>query len=200
MADVNTTPITETENPVTTGEGETETETLESLRAIIAKQNITIAENEVQSRKTKSTIDKLTKELGDKTKELKATKTAEQLRTEEEAEKQLEHEEYVKGLETYKRTNEAKNRYLLQGMNTDFATKAAEAEIAGDMEALATIQTQFRVQSVKEAEAEWIKSRPQPQAGTGETSVTKEQLLKMSYKAQLAFKNEHPDLYRKYTE
>ena len=94
--------------------------------------------------------------------------------------KQIEAEEarkaYISELEGYKQKNEAKERYLLQGMAPELAIKAAEAEVTGDMDALADIQKQHTDALIKAKEAEWKKSRPPVNAGEGGTTMTKEQI------------------------
>ena len=87
-------------------------------------------------------------------------------------------------------------------MNSDLAKKAAEAEIAGDMDTLTTIQKQHTDLLIKAKEAEWIKNRPAVNAGVGtdEINVTKEQFNKMSYKQKVEFKQKYPETYQKYIE
>lgn len=54
---------------------------------------------------------------------------------------------------------------------------------------------------VKEAKAEWLKSRPAINAGGGEEStITQEQFNKMNYHERVEFKNKNPELYKKFTE
>ena len=81
-------------------------------------------------------------------------------------------------LEEFKRKTEAKERYLMQGMSVEMATKAADAEVSGDMEALTDIQRQHTEATLKAARAEWQKSIPQPNFGTGEySSMSKKDIL-----------------------
>jgi hypothetical protein len=51
-------------------------------------------------------------------------------------------------------------------MSEELASKAAEAEIAGDMDTLAQVQHQYTQLLIKKKEEEWIKSRPPINAGT----------------------------------
>ena len=54
---------------------------------------------------------------------------------------------------------------------------------------------------MKEAKAEWLKSRPPVNAGTGEEStITQEQFNKMNYHERVEFKSKNPELYKKFTE
>ena len=104
--------------------------------------------------------------------------TEAELQAEQQAEKDEEHKAYVADLENYKRTNEAIKRYQLQGMSPDLAEKAAKAEIDGDMDALADIQSQHTKALIKAKEAEWKASRPRVNVGDGEeSSMTKEEIL-----------------------
>ena len=54
---------------------------------------------------------------------------------------------------------------------------------------------------VKSEKAEWLKSRPPVNAGSGEDSaITQEQFNKMNYHERVEFKNKNPELYKKFTE
>ena len=52
-------------------------------------------------------------------------------------------------------------------LTAELAAKAAEAEVKGDMDALADIQKQHTTALIKEKEKEWKASRPQLNAGSG---------------------------------
>jgi hypothetical protein len=146
-----------TNEPETNNEPEV---TVESLMAEMAQIKAEYAKN-------KAALDKALKEKGEITKLYRAKQTAEEQEAEAKEEAEKQQKAYISDLETFKRTAEAKARYALQGMGEELAVKAAEAEISGDMDALATIQKQHTEALIKQREAEWLKSRPQPQAGTG---------------------------------
>lgn len=98
-----------------------------------------IARMKVSEQKMKKELDKALKEKGEVTKALRAKQTAAELEDEAKREEEERHQEYVMELEEFKRKTEAKERYLMQGMSVEMATKAADAEVSGDMEALTDI-------------------------------------------------------------
>lgn len=182
MADVNMGNQNVTENQTAT-EAQTGAEnagtstgtevTMESLMSEIAKLK-------ADGAKTKAALDKALKEKGDITKQYREVLTeAQQAKIDKETADE-EHRQYVESLEQFKAKAEAKARYALQGMSEEMALKAAEAEIAGDMDELAVIQKQHTEAVIKEKQAEWLNSRPPVNAGQGNGALTKEQFDKMS--------------------
>lgn len=145
--------------------------TLESLMAKIATL-------EVENKKNKAALDKALKEKGDITKQYREVLTEAQQAKIDKENADEEQKQYVADLEKFKATAEAKARYALQGMSEEMAVKAAEAEINGDMDALATIQKQHTETLIKQKEAEWQKSRPPVNAGTGDGQKEEDPFLK----------------------
>ena len=140
-----------------------------TIESLMAK----VAELEAKESKTKAALDTALKEKGEITKQYRATLTeAQQAKLDQETADE-EYKAYVAGLEAYQKKNEAMKRYMtVQKMPADLAEKAADAEIAGDMDTLTAIQNQHS------ARADWQKSIPQPQFGTGEySSMTKEEIM-----------------------
>lgn len=144
--------------------------TIESLKAELAKER-------AARQKDKLALDKTLKENGEIKKQLRAKQTQQEIEDESKREEEEAHKAYVTDLEEYKKKNEAKERYLLQGMDAETAKKAAEAEVSGDMDGLADIQKKHTEALLKEKEAEWKKSRPTINAGEGGSSMTKEEIL-----------------------
>ncbi len=160
------------------GEGGNEP-TIEELKAEIASQKDLLENAEKLRQKEKAALDKALKEVARLTKESRANKTEAEIEAEN---KRVEFEnlqEENKELRAYKQLNEARERYLLQGMNADTAKKAAEAEVNGDMDALVAIQKEHTDAMIKAKEAEWKKSRPDANVGTGNSwqSMTREEIL-----------------------
>lgn len=144
-----------------------------------------IARMKVNEQKMKKELDKALKEKGEVTKALRAKQTAAELEDEAKREEEERHQAYVMELEEFKRKTEAKERYLMQGMSVEMATKAADAEVSGDMEALTDIQRQHTEATLKAARAEWQKSIPQPQFGTAEySSMSKKDILSIKDTAE----------------
>lgn len=172
--DENTTPPDE--SPEKDGESETKekSESTKTYEDALAE----IAAAQAELKKAKAERDAALKKSGEITKQLRAKMTEAELEAEKKAAEDEEKQAYLKELESYKAQNEALKRYRLQGMNEELATKAAKAEIDGDMDALADIQAQHTKALIKEKEAEWKASRPRVNMGDGEeSSMTKEEIF-----------------------
>ena len=144
--------------------------TVEQLMAEMAKLN-------AEKAKLKNSLDEAASEAAKFKKALREKQSAEEIRTEEEQKAQEEHNKYVAGLEAFKKQAEAKARYALQGMNEELATKAAEAEVKGDYDLLASVQRQYAQELIKAKEKEWLKNRPDISAGNGEDGAEKDPFL-----------------------
>lgn len=156
-----------------------------------------IADLKAELNRNKKARDKALSEVGEYKKQLRAKMTADEQAEIERQEAEAQQKEYVASLESFKKTAEATARYALQGMNQEMAKQAADAEISGDMDALADIQRKHAQQMVKDAQAEWLKSRPQVNAGgDGGATVTQEQFDKMNMIERTKLYNESPDVYR----
>ena len=143
------------------GDGGEKVPTVEELMAELAKVN-------AEKAKLKNSFDEASSDAAKYKKALREKQSAEEIQTEEKLKAQEEHNKYVAELEAFKKKAEAKARYALQGMNEELATKAAEAEVKGDMDELASIQRKHTENLLKEKEKEWIKSRPDINIGNGD--------------------------------
>lgn len=128
-----------------------------------------MAQLKAENAKNKTALDKALHSNGELTKQLRAKMTA----SEQEAEAKREAEEAqanrIKELENYKRRSEARERYMATiGMPADLAKEAADAEVNGDMDALAAVYKRHQEASLKAHEAEWLKNRPVPETGREE--------------------------------
>lgn len=162
------------ETTVTTQEtgAEKKTPTIEELMAELATAK-------AEALKFKTASDKASSEAAKFKKELRSKQTAEELAAEEKAEAdRLAAEEtenlkrelnHIKAMSAYKTISEDKTIETL-----------VEAVADADHSAIAAIIENERVKAVKEAKAEWQKSRPNVNTGTGDASaLTKEQFDKM---------------------
>lgn len=199
MAEVNTNAPLEGTNTATNqtepAEVATATETVSTPDAAdLLKQ---IADLKAELNRNKKARDKALSEVGEYKKQLRAKMTADEQAEIERQEAEAEQKAYVASLETFKKTAEATARYALQGMNQEMATQAANAEISGDMDLLADIQRKHTQQMVKDAQAEWLKSRPELNAGGGSgAKVTQEQFDNMNMIERTKLYNESPDVYK----
>jgi hypothetical protein len=199
MAEVNQNPNAEVDtqqNDVSQNEQQNEPKAEPTIESLMAE----IAQLKADGARNKTALDKALKEKGEITKLYRAKQTAEEQEAEAKKEAEEQQKSYIAELETFKKTAEAKARYALQGMSEELAVKAAEAEIDGDMDALATIQKQYTETLIKQREAEWMKSRPQIQSGGDESDISKAEFSKMGYQQRVEFKQKNPELYKKYTE
>ena len=135
--------------------------TLESLMAENARLK-------VESNRNKTALDKALKNNGELTKQLRAKMTAAEAEEQSKQEERARQEAELKELQEFKRKAEARERYMTIGMSAEFAKLAADAEVKGDMDAFATVMKQYNDASIKAQKDEWIRSRPDIQAGHDE--------------------------------
>ena len=145
--------------------------TMDSLMAELATLK---AENA----KNKTALDRALHSNGELTKQLRAKMTA----SEQEAEAKREAEEaqakMIQDLQNFKRKYEAKDRYVATiKMPADLAEEAAEAEVAGDMDALAAVYKRHQEAMLKQSEAEWLAKRPMPETGRDESKTEEDPFL-----------------------
>lgn len=137
-----------------------------------------IAKAQADAKKARAERDAALKKTGEITKQMRAKMTEDELKAEQAAEAEEERNKHIKELEDYKAQNEAFKRYTMQGMSPDLATKAAKAELEGDMDALALCFSEQKKSELKAAKAQWLGSRPEANKGDGEgSSMTKEEIL-----------------------
>lgn len=152
------------------GGQEQEPVTLESLISELSKVK-------AESAKNKAALDKALHNNGELTKQLREKMSA----SEKEAEAKREAEEAqanrIKELEDYKRRSEARERYLALGMSPELAKDAAEAEVAGDMDALTAVYKKNTDSVLKAQREEWLKSQPTVQSGHGEGAESEDPFL-----------------------
>lgn len=139
------------------------------------------AQAEADAKKWKKEFDKQSSQIASLKKtvqSLKELQTAEQRKETEDQEAKEAHDAEFSRLQEFEKKTLAKERYLMQGMSVEMASKAANAEVNGNMDELANIQKQHTESTLKSARADWQKSIPQPQFGTGEySSMTKEEIM-----------------------
>ena len=156
----------ENDNP----EDQEATPSVEQLMTELAKER-------AERAKLKNSLDEASSEAAKYKKQLREKQTAKEIEDEEKQKQAEAHKAYVAELEAFKKKAEAKSRYALQGMSEELATKAAEAEVKGDMDELASIQRKHTEILLKEKEKEWIKSRPEVSAGNGEDGAETDPFL-----------------------
>lgn len=188
------------------GEGESEGEnnevketlTVEELQTQLEIQKNAAENAEAMRKKDKEALDKALKEVARLTKEARANKTEAEIEAENKRVEAEAIKEELSNLREYKRKTEAKERYLMQGMTPEMATKASEAEVAGDMDALTILQRQHTEGLIKAKEAEWKKTMPNPSVGIGSyPAMTKEEILQIEDTEERVLAiAQHPELFK----
>ena len=153
---------------------------LDQLRAELEKERSERKAEQQAAKKVKDALDKALHDKAQLTKERRAEMTDAQREAAEREERWNELVERCADLEKYKSTNQAKERYLARGFSIELATKAAEAEVSGNMEELSVIEQTYHDAEMKAARDEWMKSRPRVNSGDGSVSMTKEEILAIS--------------------
>ena len=159
----------------TTGQGQQTNEpdnTPEEKEPTVEELMAQLAQERANSAKLQNDYNKASSEAANYRKQLKAKQTAEEQEEEAKKEAEEEHKKYVKGLENTIKLTNATNRYLALGMSADMAKDTAQAELENDMVKVTENMSKFKDASIKEAEAEWLKSRPAVNAGQGDGEET----------------------------
>ena len=127
-----------------------------------------LAQERAEKAQNKAALDKALKEKGDITKQLRARQTAEETEAETKAQVQEQQKIYVKSLEDKLAVIAATDRYRNLGMEAGLASETAKYEVEGNMEKVTSnISKQMKLNQ-DTAYAEFIKNRPDVQAGNGE--------------------------------
>ena len=135
-----------------------------------------------ESAKLKSANDKLSKESAEYKRQQRATMTAEE-------QKNAEIEEKIKALteraELAEKENNHNKAVAAYKSLSDEATieQLIDAISDADHNAIAAIITAEKQKAVKEAQADWLKNRPQISSGVG-TAMTREQIMAISDTAE----------------
>lgn len=132
--------------------------TIEQLMAELSRER-------AEKAKLKNSLNDAASDAAKFKRQLREKMTAEEQIAEEKKKEAEEHEKYVKDLELFKRTAEAKDRYTVQGLPPDLAAKAAQAEVDGDFDTLSQIQSKFAQSKIEAAKSEWIRTRPDMNVG-----------------------------------
>lgn len=157
-----------TENNAIENQQENNTPTVEELMEQLKQAN-------ADRDKYKSANDKLSKEAAENKRALRAKQTAEEQEAEAKAEAERATQEELENLRKELNHNKAVNAY--KSIPDDKMVESLiDAVSDADHNAIATIMEKYATAKVKEAQAEWLKSRPQVNAGQY-SSMTKEQIM-----------------------
>lgn len=127
----------------------------------------TVQELMVEMAKLKKAQEKAASEAAEYKRKYQATLSEKEQASLEKAEKEAEREEQFNQLMRENRINKLEKNFVLLGYSEEQANKAATAQYDGDTDTLFRIQDEVQKAKIKEAEAEWLKSRPPVNTGTG---------------------------------
>ena len=147
--------------------------------------------------KLKKASDKNASEAADYKKKYRETLSAQEQASIDKAEKEAEREEKYNQLLRENQISKYVRQYMKQGYSEELATKAAEAMYDGDTDALFNVQTEATTAIIKQKESEWLKSRPDVNAGTGTQGVTKEQFETMNMMQRSELRRKSPEVYER---
>lgn len=169
MANEATNNVTETTETTVVETPATETTpTVEELTAQIAQLT-------ADRDKYKSANDKLSKEAAENKRQLRAKQTEEERQAEEQAEAQRIRDEEFEAMKAELNHNKAVNAYK-SITDEKMVESLIDAVSDADHIAIANIMEKYASVKVKEAQTEWLKSRPQANAGQY-SSMTAEQIM-----------------------
>ena len=169
MANEATNNVTETTETTVVETPATETTpTVEELTAQIAQLT-------ADRDKYKSANDKLSKEAAENKRQLRAKQTEEERQAEEQAEAQRIRDEEFEAMKAELNHNKAVNAYK-SIPDEKMVESLIDAVSDADHIAIANIMEKYAIAKVKEAQTEWLKSRPQANAGQY-SSMTAEQIM-----------------------
>ena len=140
-----------------------------------------LAAERAEKEKNKLALDKALKEKGDITKQLRAKQTAEEQEAEAQAEAQRLAEEEREQLR--KENNRFKAMAAYKSFDEKTVDKWLEAVSEADHVTLASMIEAEKQKAVKEAQAEWMKSRPPVNTGQY-SSMTREQIMAIEDRAE----------------
>lgn len=164
------TTVNENQQTETTKTEQPKAETIPSVDELMAQ----LAAERAEKEKYKTANDKLSKEAADTKRQLRAKQTAEEQEAEAQAEAQRLADEERETLR--KENNRFKAMAAYKYLDEKTVDKLLEAVSDADHAALAAIIEAEVQKAVKEAKAEWMKSRPPVNAGQY-SSMTKEQIM-----------------------
>lgn len=155
-----------------------------------------IAQLEATNTKLKKQYDQASSDASNFKKKYRDSLTAAEQAKIDKEEKDEEYLKYVKGLEDYVAMSKARERYTLQGMDAEMASKAAEAELSNDMDGLMKIQKLHTDTLIKKKQEEWLVNRPNANFGDGSgEEITQAQFDKMSIVEKSKLYRENKALY-----
>lgn len=155
-----------------------------------------------QIAKLKRAIDKASSETAEWKKKYHSTLSEAEKASQEKAEQDSAREAEFQKLLRENNLNKVEKSYLAAGWTASEASRMATAEVDGDFDSKMKILAEVDARKAKEVMADFLRTRPDIQMGTGEGGITKDQFEKMVADSDVdgltKFKREHPSEYAKY--
>ena len=196
-----TTPTDEGKEQDGQQENQTEQEELDGQQNAITEdgKELSVQELMAELAKVKRAQEKAASEAAEYKKKYNAKLSEKERVDAEKAEREAEREEQFQQLLRENKINKFEKYYLGELKYTsEEASQMAIAEVDDDFDAKLKIQLAVDKRKKKEYEAEFIKSRPQMNAGTGDgKTVTLEQFTKMGVADRVKLKRSDPDGYER---
>lgn len=160
------------------------------------KNEPTVQELMVELAKLKRAQEKAASEAADYKKKWQSSLSEKEQADMAKAEAQAKKDEEFESLKRQVRVNELTENFMDLGYGKEIARRAANAQADGDTATLLTIQKQFQESQKKAWETEFLKNRPEINAGTGNApTVSKEDFDKMSLMERTKLKRENKAEY-----
>ena len=156
---------------------------------------------DVDDTKLKNALNKATAEAAEMKRALRERQTEAEKAEAERKEKEKEKDELLKTLMREKTILDNKSQFLSVGYDAELAQKSAEAMADGNMADIFSGFKTFMETRERQIKAELLSKTPAPVSGsTGGETITKKEFDKMGYTERVKLYNEHPELYKQFTE
>lgn len=141
--------------------------------------------------------DKANSEAAEWKKKFRATQSEQEKADAEKAEEQAKRDEEFEFYKRKDKIHETEKAYLKLGYTPDEAERIAIAEADNDFDAKTKIMAEVDERKKKELEAEFIKNRPDINAGSGGKVLTKEQFDGMDIIERSKLRKDDPETYNR---
>lgn len=150
----------------------------------------------VENARLKREKDKNASEAAEWKKKFRATQSEKERADEQKAEAEAAKEQRLEQLEREVKVRDLVENFMELGYAKDLAKQAAEAQVDGDTDLLLKIQKSVSEAQKKAWEADFLKNRPEINAGAGQSeTVTAERFAAMDLQEKTKLKREHPEEY-----
>ena len=146
----------------------------------------------------KAVFDKKASEAAELSKQLKSRMTEEEAKAAKDAEERASLLARLEQLENEKLMNEYVASYLAIGYEDKLAKSTAEALVKGDMDTVFKNQKTHLETREKTLKTELLKQTPPPAGGAKDTTMKKEDFVKMTLAEQAKFASDNPEVYKEF--